>query len=150
MRSFVILFCSLTTAFAGAGDKVFDGFKNMANDWDGFKGLFAENAVMRMCGEGEAKCNDGSFDQIFGAFQGVLKFAYFEQTVLTEGYRNDFLHHWSQYVETHSDCNATWSGYSMYEFNNNGEIQRLNVFSEDSKGVFGCIQKSREVLSTTA
>ena len=93
--------------------------------------------------DGEETCRKGTFSDIFGPMEATIKVSHLESTsLMTIDHKDGFLlHHWTQYMETHSGCSGTWSGYSTYEFNTDGEVERMLSFSENSHDVMACIGK---------
>jgi hypothetical protein len=49
------------------------------------QGLFAETAIVKLCKQGEASCQQGSFDDLYGPFEDAVKLVYVEHFVLMEG-----------------------------------------------------------------
>jgi hypothetical protein len=138
------LLITSTSAWGVKHDQVVvNAMRDMASNWNGFKGLFAETAIVKFCKQGEA-CQEGSFDDLFGPFEDAVKLVYVEHSVLMEGSTSAFLHHWTQYVETHSGCQDTWAGYSSYEFDAKGRVERLVVYLEKSKEVLSCVAKAKQ------
>jgi hypothetical protein len=138
------LFVTSTSAWGGKQDQVVNAMRDMASNWNGFKGLFAERAIVKFCQQGEASCQQGSFDDLFGPFEDAVKLVFVEHSVLVEGSTSAFLHHWTQYVETHDGCADSWSGYSSYEFDPKGKVERLVVHLERSKEVLSCISDATQ------
>jgi hypothetical protein len=136
---------------------VITAMRDMASNWNGFKNIFAQKAIVKFCKQGEATCQQGSFDDLFGPFQNAIKLVHVEHSILVEqgggGSSTStsitttttsafLLHHWTQYVETHSGCQDTWAGYSSYEFDAKGKVERLVVYLEKYKEVLSCIAKA--------
>ena len=67
-----------------------------------------------------------------------------EHAVLVNGSTSAFLHHWTQYVETHSECQDTRDEYSSFEFDPKGKVESLVVYLAKSKEALACISKAAQ------
>jgi hypothetical protein len=123
-------------------------FKEMPTNWEGFQGLFALNASIKWCMEGSMVCRQGSFHSILGDFQHNVRLILVGDTRLGGEFASDMLHHFTYFIETFSGCSATWSGYAIYEFNREGEVIRMSIFSENSMDVLSCIAQGNTTVSS--
>jgi hypothetical protein len=101
------------------------------NDWDDFYVLFAPDAIVKLSMVGLEEDRIASPSRAFADFQAALRRFKHRLTYLG-GSDRDCVFSYTAYARTRSGDSTLYGGHGYLEFNDDGDVVRMNLYSEDS------------------
>jgi len=137
-----------SVGMTAAQEKFYQAWKNVANDFDGLRSVYTDDAEFKMCMKGSPECITGDWEQTMEPFRApIAKFtAIFNPIANTH---NTLVFEWYDWLETPTGCGSMFTGLSIVEFDEEtGKAKGHLSYSEDSERMFECIAQFAETIKT--
>jgi hypothetical protein len=118
------------------------------NDWDDFFVLFAPDAAVKLSFVGLDEDRVATPPRAFADFRATLR-RFKHRMAYLGGSDRDCVFSYSAYARTRSGDSTLYGGHGYLEFNDEGDIVRLHLYSDDS-GALSTIIHAQLLLSGPA
>jgi hypothetical protein len=114
------------------------------HDWDDLYVLFTPDAIVKLSMEGLEEDRIASPPVAFADFQAALRRFKHRLTYLG-GSRLDCVFSFAAYARTQSGDSAMYGGHGYLEFNDDGDITKLHMYSSDSQELANVIHEQLQI-----
>eukprot|EP01083_Nonionella_stella_P077967 213125_1 len=129
--------------------RVYDALDNVHHDYQGFKKVFAKNALIVLTfndGKGNSVMKSGTFDEVFGGYQAMtgykVKWEPVTNTHANHPDRGVFATKYWNYGRSESGCEGLFSGIGTIRFNKDGLVTDFRGYSTEFLDFMNCIDEA--------